>query len=125
MRGVRVNFLGDTASISFDSEVEGFWPTVQNTTLMVGQKKNSDIIYPEKGNSVQPGKNNMGTFENVSTITKLMSVSLQKFTNETDTDRNDHKLVNYNLALHSVDSLGIKLEVNAVSNKGERVTTTI
>jgi hypothetical protein len=125
MKAVRVNFLGEDATIDFNDMVEGFWPTVQNCTVAIGQKRGSDSIYPAKGSDMQPGESNYGDPFAMESTLVLLSVKIATFTNEHDVSQNEHKLKRLKLNLAQISQEGISIEVNADSILGESIKTTI
>lgn len=68
MRGLRVNFSNEGAVIDFNDTVDDFHSIVQNATVNVGTKKETDKIFPTKGTSF---------FENVvsGTVNTLLDAS--------------------------------------------------
>jgi len=125
MKGFRINFLGDKATIDFEGASEGFWPTVQNTTVSVGQKKKEDVIYPDKGSDLQPGEK-VSAIGRLESDIRLSAYDISVFTKKNDTDYNKHKLRKYQLSIGGLGDNGIlKLAVQAESQTGEKITTTI
>ena len=49
MRGLRVNFSEEGASIDFNDSVKDFYSTVQNAVVNIGTKKETDKIFTSKG----------------------------------------------------------------------------
>jgi hypothetical protein len=117
--------MGRKANIDFNDMVEGFWPTVQNATVCVGQKKKSDIIFPKKGSNMQPGASNFGLPDIVNRSVGMASSEIEAFTRENDVDFNEHKLESFKLKLVGLSSDGVRLAINAKSSKGEQIITTI
>jgi len=126
MRGLAVDFNGDKASIDFNSMVQGFWPTVQNTTVSIGQKKKDDKIFPDKGSTLNPGTSNLSTIDGLESGIAIVASDLQDFTRSNDSEYNEHKLIKFKLDIAGIhDSGSVKLTVQAKSSKNETLTTTI
>ena len=126
MKGLTVNFNGGTASIDFNSMVEGFWPTVQNTTVSIGQRKKEDKIFPDKGSTITPGTSALSSIAGLESSITSVASDLQDFTRTNDSEYNDHKLTKFRLDIAGIhDSGAVKLAVQAKSSKNETITTTI
>jgi len=126
MKAIRVNFSADGAEIDFNSQIENFWPTVQNTTVFTGQKLNTDKIFPDKGtnlhkNAVSGGLVTAGAFINA---LKELAIDAQTFTQETeDEDNNEHELRLFRLHLDTWLGDVARVRIAATSNKGESIDT--
>ena len=126
MNGIRVNFSADGAEIDFNSEVEDFWPTVQNTTVFTGQKLNTDKIFSDKGtgihkDAVSGGLSTAGSFL---IALKQLSNDAAMFTQDTeDEDNNQFQLRQFSLELDSWLGTAAHIKVGAKSTTGEEINT--
>ena len=88
MKGIRVNFSEDGASIDFNSTVNNFYSLVQNAVVNVGTKSGTDAVYPDKGtsffdNAVKSGINTLLEASHSSNFAADETMAFYQKTNET------------------------------------------
>ena len=125
MRSIRVNFEANGAIIDFNSEVDGFWPTVQNAVTFLGSKTGTDVIFPKKGTDIHTDavSGGMITSEIFARALQDVAVKALQFSNRTEDDFNEHELSNFDLNLAGWSGSSAGVTVNATSSQGEEIVT--
>ena len=126
MRAVPINFSGNGALLNFKDSVIGFWPTVQNALVYIGQKADSDKIFPEKGTNLHnnAAAGGMVSPEIFEVALDQLASEIQNFTLDTDEDYNEHQLNNIDLELEIWDRDKARIKVSATSSTGEVIGAT-
>ena len=125
MRSIRVNFEAGGAVIDFNSEVDDFWPTVQNAVVFVASKSKSDKIYPKKGTDIHTDAVSGGVITSEIFARALQDVAVKalQFSNRTEDENNEHELSNFNLNLVGWHGSSASVTVDATSSQGEKIIT--
>ena len=125
MKGLRVNFSEEGASIDFNDSVNDFYSTVQNAVVNVGTKKETDKIFTTKGTTFfeKAVAGGVNTILEASHSSNFAADETLRFYQKTD-NNTDVKLSVFRLTPTSFVQ-GEKLEVNvyAESSDGHIVQT--
>lgn len=125
MRGLRVNFSEEGASIDFNDSVNNFYSTVQNAVVNVGTKKETDKIFISKGTTFfeKAVAGGVNTLLEASHSSNFAADETLRFYQKTD-NNTDVKLAVFRLTPTSFVQ-GEKLEVSvyAESSDGHIVQT--
>jgi hypothetical protein len=125
MQGIKINFKATGAELAFNESVEGFMPTVQNAVVFTGQKKNTDVVRPEKGTNLLVDANRGGMITAGHFMQTLAETAIEArvFTVENDTEDNIHVLEKFSLELDEWFLDGARIKIGAKSEAGEEITT--
>jgi hypothetical protein len=125
MRGLRVNFSEEGASIDFNDSVNNFYSTVQNAVVNVGTKKETDKIFISKGTTFfeKAVAGGVNTLLEASHSSNFAADETLRFYQKTD-NNTDVKLAVFRLTPTSFVQ-GEKLEVSvyAESSDGHIIQT--
>lgn len=119
MRGLRVNFNEDGASIDFNDSVNDFYSTVQNAVVNIGTKKETDKIYTTKGTTFfeKAVAGGVNTILEASHSSNFAADETIRFYQKTD-NNTDAKLTVFRLTPTSFVQ-GEKLQVNVYAESSE------
>jgi len=120
MRAIQLNFEGRGAVFNFDTPIDGFTSTVQNCLVNIGQKENTDIIYPNKGtaihnNAVSGGLTSPDLLE---TALYELATETQDFVQDTEEDFSEEELAALEIELEVWQGDKARVEVTATSSTG-------
>jgi len=124
VRGIKLDLTEAAgARFDFESTVTGFSSTVQNILVEIGQKSDTDIIFPEKGNSLHDNGVSGGLVdpEVLGEALRDLSTSIIDFINDTDEAYNSEKLSLLDIDLELWDADQARLNVVATSSTGETI----
>ena len=124
MRGVQLNFTSTAGAVfNFNAPIGGFNTTVQNILVELGQKKNTDIIFTNKGNSLHDDSTAGGIVspESLGVVLNELSGTISNFVNETEDDLNTERLSSLKLDVSVWEGDKARLNVVASSTEGNTV----
>ena len=124
MRGVQLNFTSTAGAVfKYTDPIVGFNTTVQNILVELGQKKNKDIIFTNKGTSLHDDSTDGGIVspESLGVVLNELSGTISNFVNETEDDLNTERLSSLKLDVSVWEGDKARLNVVASSTEGNTV----
>ena len=126
MKGIRVNFSEEGATIDFNDTVNNFYSIFQNAIVSVGTKQGTDQIYPTKGTTFfeRAVKGGISTLTEASHSSNFAADEVMDFNQKTDEAPIDSKLSVFRLIPVSfVKGEKLEVDVYAESSSGHVIQT--
>lgn len=121
MRDIQLDFTsGNGVRFDFSNPIDGFASTVQNILVEIGQKAGTDIIYQDKGNTLQKDSASGGLVDPASFSSAITTIAtnVQNFVNDNEDPDNEETLYNLDLELQVWEKDAVRLNVVAKSTSG-------